>query len=342
MLNAAYRIMSDANPYESAQGQDMYTDGLADQTKLDESAADRKQRLIDAEYGTDRELYANAASQDRASVIKGREDVIASNRTALKDFKDKTFEYGVHKEDQTFQAGEKAKDRANAVNIERMKISADAERAADLTPAEQQALTQAALQGRVDVSRETKYNRKQLAQTFLANPNFDAMTNHGMAALIGNAPAQQKAMMAAQLPQVLANVRDAGKKINLSDARFVGNLQAWGKGQLNDPDFTAYMNSRNDAMMMIAQVMRGTGATDKAVQMENDAAPKTMSPKAWDAWYGSQLKSLAPRIEIMEKRKLLPEGTTASLNGTTTPPGGAVVPRKPGETVAQYLARTGG
>lgn len=321
MLNAAYRIMSDANPYESAQGQDMYTEGLTDQTKLDENASERKQHMIDAEYGTERELYANAASQDRASVIHGREDVIAANRAALKDFKDKTFEYGVHKEDQSFQASEKAKDRANAVGIERMKLSAEADRAADLTPAEQQALTKAALEGRVDVSRETKYNRKQLAQTFLANPNFDAMTNHGAAQLAANAPAMQKAMMASSLPSVLANVRDAGKKINLSDAQFIGKLQAWGKGQVNDPNFIAYMNNRNDAMMMIAQVMRGTGATDKAVALENDAAPKSMSPRAWDAWYEAQMKSLAPRVKIMEQRKLLPEGTSASMAGTTTAPG---------------------
>lgn len=337
MLNAAYRLMSDANPYESAQGQDMYQEGLGEQGKFNEAATARQQSIIDAEYATDRGMYADAANQDRGAALKGREDVIARNAAAQSKYGQNVFDYGVHKEDQTFQAGEKAKDRANAVALESMKEANDQKIDANkstgggqwgLTPDEMAALNKAAGEGRVDVTRLNSRTAKIQAGIFMANPGFDAMTNHGAAALIGNATAQQKAQMAAMLPDVLDNVRKAGQKVNFSDAKFVGNLQAFSKGQFNDPDFTAYMTQRNDAMQTLAQVMRGTGATDKATQMEADAAPKTLSPKAWDAWYGAQLKALTPRISIMERNRLLPAGTANSItsrlgdSGTTAPASG--------------------
>lgn len=313
LLDAAYKIMADANPYESASGQDLYGQGLSDQDKLNEAAATRKQHLIDMQYGTDSDIYANAASQDRGAAIKGREDVIARNAQALETYKGRQFEYGVHKEDQAFTAGENAKNRANAIavaNIKERSPSGGGAGAWGLTDDERAALSKAAGEGRVDVTRLNSRTAKIQAQIFLANPGFDAMTNHGAAALIGNAPAQQKAMMAAMLPDVLGNVRDAGKKLKFSDAQFIGKLQAFGKGQLNDPDFTMYMTQRNDAMQTLAQVMSGVGATDMRTKMESDAAPKTMSPKAWDAWYQGQLNALRPRISQYEQHRLLPAGTT--------------------------------
>lgn len=325
MLNAAYRVMADANPYESASGQDMYQTGLGEQDKLNENAADRAQKLNDMGYQADLKEFGDAHYQDRGAALAGREALIARNAEAISHFKDQQYQYGVHKEDEVFKASESAKERAKDIQIERMKEASDEKTggggANALTSDEQAALNKAAGEGRIDVTRLNSRTAKIQAQIFMANPGFDGMTNHGTANLIANAPAQQKAMMAAALPTVLANVRDAGKKINLSDAQFVGKLQAWGKGQVNDPDFIGYMNNRNDAMMTIANVMRGTGATDKAVQLENDAAPKSMSPRAWDAWYAAQMKSLQPRVQMMENRKLLPPGTASSLGDmTTTPP----------------------
>src|SRR5205814_10349183 len=125
----------------------------------------------------------------------------------------------------------------------------------------------------------------------------DAQGAHADANLRANAGAQQKAMLASALPEVLQNVRDAGKALNFNDVQFVGKLQAFGKGQLNDPAFAYYMTQRNDAMQTLAQVMSGVGATDMRTKMESEAAPKTMSPRAWDAWYQGQLNALRPRIE---------------------------------------------
>lgn len=179
-----------------------------------------------------------------------------------------------------------------------------------LTPEEDAALTKAAAEGRVDPTRLNSRTAKIQAKLFQAIPGYDAMGQHADANLRANPGAQQKAMLAAALPEVLANVRDAGKKLQFSDAQFIGKLQAFGKGQLNDPDFIEYMTQRNDAMQTLAQVMSGVGATDMRTKMETEAAPKTMSPKAWDAWYNGQLRALQPRIEAYEKRKLLPPGST--------------------------------
>jgi hypothetical protein len=182
-----------------------------------------------------------------------------------------------------------------------------------LSPEESAAINKAAGENRLDAARLNSRTAKIQAGILLANPGIDLMNNHAMATLTANAPAQQKAMLAAALPEVLENVRDAGKKLNFNDVQFVGKLQAWTKGQLNDPDLAAYMTQRNDAMQTLAQVMSGVGATDMRTKMESEAAPKSMSPRAWDAWYQGQLNALRPRIEAYEKRKLLPQGTTASV-----------------------------
>jgi hypothetical protein len=134
--------------------------------------------------------------------------------------------------------------------------------------------------------------------------------------------------MAYMLPDVLENVRDAGKKLQLSNLAPVGAVQLWARKNMNDPAVAAYMSQRNDAMMTLAQVMRGTGATDKATAMEADAAPKHMSPQAWDAWYEGQIHALAPRIAMYQNRRLLP-----TAGGST---GGAAKPMSDAERLAKY------
>lgn len=101
LLDAAYRVMSDANPYESAAGQDMYTSGLSDQSKLDESAAERRQRLADMGYSSDLNQYADSQSQARGATYAERS--AAQNRN---------FQGSEAATDRTFKAGESAKDRA--------------------------------------------------------------------------------------------------------------------------------------------------------------------------------------------------------------------------------------
>jgi hypothetical protein len=64
LLRAAYKLMIDDNPYESAQGQEYYQGGLQEQGKLNENAAAREQSIRDDQYKNDYAVYAG--SQDDA------------------------------------------------------------------------------------------------------------------------------------------------------------------------------------------------------------------------------------------------------------------------------------
>lgn len=334
MLNAAYKIMSDANPYESAGGQDMYTTGLTEQTKLDESATERAQKLSDMGYQTDLSTYASGSEQDRAAAIQERAAAEARNAAGITKVGDRLFEHGENGLKQASAEKIAALERATQVRVAMIKEAGDDRRAAasnaQLTPEERTALNAAVGQGKVDISRVNTRNQKAIASALLANPNLNPIQLHAMANVASNAALNGKAMLAEALPDVLANVRDAGKKLNLSDVAFAGKVQAFAKGQLNDPDFTNYMNKRIDAIMSVSQVMRGTGATDKAVALESEAAPKSMSPRAFDSWYNAQMDQLRPRVRIYEKRGLLPAGTYDQMysNNATAAPGAYSDPGK--------------
>lgn len=112
---------------------------------------------------------------------------------------------------------------------------------------------------------------------------------------------RQRGLVAQALPEILTNMVESGKKLDYDDVRFVGLLQKFKNKELNDPDFTKYMAIRNDALMEIASVMRMSGVTDKATELEGEATSPTMSPRALDAWLEGQMASLEPRLTRFEK-----------------------------------------
>lgn len=319
LLDAAYRIMSDANPYESAAGQDLYASGLSDQDKLNEAAAERKQKLGDMGYQADLGAFNDAQNQDRQSQIADHQSAQSRNFQANQAFTQRTWEHGEHQADYANQRTLENMRASSALAVAKVKDAQTEGSTTALTDEERKALSTAVGDGRIDLKGITKFQAKVVAQSLIDNPKLDAIHLHAAATLAANPGAQQKAMLVSAMPTVLANVRDAGAKLKFSDAQFLGKMQAWGKGQFNDPDFTAYMTQRNDAMQTLAQVMSGVGATDMRTKMESDAAPKTMSPRAWSAWYSGQMDALRPRIKMYEDRGLLPSGTTSSIDPSGSP-----------------------
>ena len=103
------------------------------------------------------------------------------------------------------------------------------------------------------------------------------------------------------IPAIIENVVKAGKAVNYDPIRFVGMAQAWKNKQLNDPAQVEYMALRNDALLSIAGVMRGTGATDQAHKVEMEAMDPTLPPAALDAWAKAQFESFKPRMEQYDK-----------------------------------------
>lgn len=161
------------------------------------------------------------------------------------------------------------------------------------------ALSKAVAEGRLDPSRVNSRTAAVLGKIALANPtlNFNRMTAD--AALQKNSTFQQRAMTLESLPDVMNTMVQLGHKVGFDDNRTIGKMQAWYKGEFNDPDLQEYMTVRNDALMTIANVMRGVGMSDQAHRAEIEAANPTMSPKALDAWLRGQTASLEPRLGRM-------------------------------------------
>jgi hypothetical protein len=174
----------------------------------------------------------------------------------------------------------------------------------NLTDEQKDALSQALANGQLDPARLNSRTAPILADQFLKNPNLNMVNATGEATLKRNANYQRTIQVAEALPKVLENLRVAGKKLKYSDFDWAGAVQAWKNKRLNDPDFISYMTQRNDALLSIANVMRGVGMSDKATEMEEAASNPYMSPRAVDAYVDAQQKSLAPRLVQYRKHAL--------------------------------------
>jgi hypothetical protein len=204
------------------------------------------------------------------------------------------------------------------------------------------ALGKAVSEGRLDPTRINSRTAPILAQMEMsADPNNPPNYNrlHADAQLQGNATFQQRAMSVDMLPGLLTNLVATGKKLNggagYNDVRTVGQMQKWANGEINDPDYTEFMTTRNDALLRIASVMRGVGMSDQAHTAEVEAMSPTLAPYALDAWLKGQMAVINPLLERQNKITHLGEkgqgtprlGASSAAPPTPTPaPLGSTVP----------------
>ena len=202
--------------------------------------------------------------------------------------------------------------RQNAKDVAKLRNSGD------LTPEQNDALygvNGAVTLGKLDPYKINSRNSHILANAYMGNPNMDMNKLASDSAMMRNAPTMNRAYTTEQLPTIIANVVEAGKKVGYSDAKFFGKVQEFINGQSNDPNFINYMTQRNDALLTITSIMRGNGATDQAHRAEIEASPSTMSPKAFDAWAAGQMKALEPRIK--QANKFTRSASAAPANAPT-------------------------
>ena len=109
LLDGSYRIMSDANRYESAMGQDMYNRGLSEQTQLDEAATERDQRIRDAAYQNNFSLFANDQQTRTANAFENRRSI--RDRNYQVNDREDNQQYGTNER----IAGEGFQSRENAL-----------------------------------------------------------------------------------------------------------------------------------------------------------------------------------------------------------------------------------
>ena len=187
---------------------------------------------------------------------------------------------------------------------------------APLSPEKDAALQKSIAEGKIDPMAINSRNRNVLADAAFANPGFDFKTSHGQALIRGNATFQQRVAGAEALPEIIDGVRNAGAKLDFSPYTPISNAEFQYKLHTGDPELTYYMTKRNDAVQSIAQVMRGTGMSDKSIQLEINAAREAMSPAQFDTWYAGQVETLQPRLQQMAKIAGMPtkEYTKGLLN----------------------------
>lgn len=183
---------------------------------------------------------------------------------------------------------------------------------------ERAALAQAVNDQRLDPMRINSRNAALYASIEMRNPgmtNFNKL--HADAVLQSNPTFQQRAMTFEALPTIMSHMTSLGKKIGYSDNRTIGKMQQFMNGEFNDPDYTEYMSVRNDALMNIANVMRGVGMSDQAHRAEMEAAAPTLSPLALDGWLKGQMSSLQPRLD--QQRRVTHLGEKPAGHGGTAP-----------------------
>ncbi len=189
--------------------------------------------------------------------------------------------------------------------------------------------------GAIDPTRLNSRTAKIYVDVYRKNRGVNMVNAAGHAAMVRNAPYQRTINVAEALPTVLENVREAGKRLNYSDVAAIGKLQGWARGQVNDPDVVSYMTQRNDALLSIANVMRGVGMSDMATRMEQEVSAPSMSPRALDAWVDAQQKSLAPRLAQYRRNAL------GDINQKPAPASSAPGNNKP-RSVEDILKQHGG
>jgi hypothetical protein len=190
------------------------------------------------------------------------------------------------------------------------------------------AISKAVQEGRLDPTRVNSRTAPILGQMELNNPGTNYNRLHADAALQSNSTFQQRANGLEIMPGILQHVTQLGKALDdgtgYSNIATVGKFQKFMNGEFNDPAYAEYMPVRNDALLRLAYLMRGNGASDMANKTEQEAFAPTLAPYALDAWMKGQLSVLKPMIEKNNRIVHLGEAGqgTAPLSAPAETPAG--------------------
>jgi len=101
--------------------------------------------------------------------------------------------------------------------------------------------------------------------------------------------------------KLIGRMQETAKQLDFSDIKIAAIADKWVKGQMQDPVLSRYMTQRADALFALGNALKQNGLTDKAIQIEEEAAHPTVSPAAFDAWFKVQKEALSDARAEMEK-----------------------------------------
>ncbi len=135
----------------------------------------------------------------------------------------------------------------------------------------------------------------------LKQMEFDAVKNRKTGSTAGGRLVISRAQNIESGQELLKEMKHTSKKLNFSNIKWKGSLEKWKKGKLNDPVFAEYMTQRADALFVITAAMKMNGVTDKAIEVEEEAFPIESSPRAFNAWYKTQMRALNRAGKLMNR-----------------------------------------
>lgn len=238
-LNGAYRIMADGNRYESAAGQDMYGRGLEEQSRMDESAAERRQRIKDMGYQNDLGRYANNEQQLTGARIQDRAAARDENFNRERIVQNQQYGTSEREASQGFQSRENV--------VQRAWQSAEAATA-----------RQENAQARLDQIKEGALNRKSQA---VMTPTYMKLENE---ALEGMAKAQSMIDATDEFEKIL---KDAGVQ---SGGAVLGNIP--GAVRWSSTNLQRLEAISNELALTKAEAMKGA-LSDKDVAFLQSMVP---------------------------------------------------------------------
>jgi hypothetical protein len=191
-------------------------------------------------------------------------------------------------------------------------------------------LTKPLLQALEGAANFAEQNGQPFGLDEIRKAEFNAVKNRATGQTAGNRLTLARKQNIEAANGLLKDLRVTAQKLDYSPARFIGNLEKWKNGQLNDPVFTEYMTQRADSLFILGNALKQNGLTDKSIEVEEEAFSPTLSPKAFDAWYNTQLRALNRAAKEMntdfgfniEEQPTFPAGQ-----------GGAPTPQNPTRTL---------
>jgi hypothetical protein len=185
-------------------------------------------------------------------------------------------------------------------------------------------LTNAVREGRYDPSKLNSRTAPIIASIEAQAPGTNYNRLSADAALQRNPTFQQRAQGIEIMPGILSHLTTLGKSLNdgagYSDIRTAGKIQQFMNGEFNDPAYAEYMPVRNDAILRLAYLMRGQGASNQAAALEHEAFAPTLAPYALDAWLKGQMSVIKPMIE--KNNKIVHLGESGQGTAPLTSPQG--------------------
>ena len=149
--------------------------------------------------------------------------------------------------------------------------------------------------------RQAKENGEPLTKEKLFDMEFNARKNSATGATAGGRITVARKQNINTAFQLLDDMEVTNKKLGYSDARLAGEFEKFVNGQSNDPIFTEYMTQRADALFVLGNALKQNGLTDKSIEVEEEAANPTLSPRAFQAWVNAQRRALNKAAGEMNK-----------------------------------------